>query len=147
MAGLCPPWYPMFLDKLEWLLFITSFVTAIHSCWTFGIVCCWLRTLCGRFMTGSADLWSLLWATGFCYVFIIVQPLALLLLLRLSLRRGFFGHYQIIERVGAVAYRLCLPPQARNHDVFRVALLKKYVGVPPGDLVPLPRGGSRILIH
>jgi hypothetical protein len=30
----------------------------------------------------------------------------------------FFGPYQIVERLGAVAYRLQLPPKARIHDVF-----------------------------
>ena len=50
----------------------------------------------------------------------------------------FFGPYQIVERLGAVAYRLRLPPKARIHDVFDVALLKKYEGDPPGAIVPLP---------
>jgi hypothetical protein len=30
----------------------------------------------------------------------------------------FFGPYQITERIGAMAYRLRLPPKARIHDVF-----------------------------
>ena len=50
----------------------------------------------------------------------------------------FFGPYQIVERLGAMAYRLRLLPKARIHDVFHVALLKKYEGDPPGAIVPLP---------
>ena len=50
----------------------------------------------------------------------------------------FFGPYQIVERLGAVAYRLRLPPKARIHDLFHVALLKKYEGYPPEAIVPLP---------
>ncbi|XP_066344467.1 uncharacterized protein [Miscanthus floridulus] len=50
----------------------------------------------------------------------------------------FFGPYQIVERLGAVAYRQRLPPKARIHDVFHVALLKKYEGDPLEAIVPLP---------
>ena len=55
-----------------------------------------------------------------------------------KLEPRFFGPYQVIERIGAMAYRLHLPPKARIHDVFHVALLKKFVGEPPIALVPLP---------
>ena len=50
----------------------------------------------------------------------------------------FFRPYQIIESVGVVAYHLRLPPQAHIHDVFHVALLKRYIGDPPSDIIPLP---------
>nr|KYP49956.1 Transposon Ty3-G Gag-Pol polyprotein [Cajanus cajan] len=43
----------------------------------------------------------------------------------------FVGPYQIIQRVGPVAYRLALPPFLSNlHDVFHVSQLRKYVYVP-----------------
>nr|KYP48073.1 Transposon Ty3-G Gag-Pol polyprotein [Cajanus cajan] len=43
----------------------------------------------------------------------------------------FVGPYQIIQRVGSVAYRLALPPSLSNlHDVFHVSQLRKYVHDP-----------------
>jgi hypothetical protein len=55
-----------------------------------------------------------------------------------KLEPRFFGPYQITERIGAMEYRLRLPPNARIHDVLHVALLKKYIGDPPVTTVPLP---------
>nr|KYP62811.1 Transposon Ty3-G Gag-Pol polyprotein [Cajanus cajan] len=40
----------------------------------------------------------------------------------------FVAPYQIIQRVGPVAYRLALPPSLSNlHDVFHISQLRKYV--------------------
>ncbi|KAL0534336.1 hypothetical protein IC582_028626 [Cucumis melo] len=51
-------------------------------------------------------------------------------------RRGklsprFIGPFEILERIGPVAYRLALPPSlSAVHDVFHVSILRKYVSDP-----------------
>jgi hypothetical protein len=52
----------------------------------------------------------------------------------------FYGPYEIIEKIGALAYRLQLqlPARARIHNVFHVAFLKKAVGALPLEMPPLP---------
>jgi hypothetical protein len=53
-----------------------------------------------------------------------------------NLRPCYFGPYQVVEWIGAIAYRLHLPPKARIHDVFHVAFLK-YHGDPPASIVSM----------
>lgn len=50
----------------------------------------------------------------------------------------FYGPFQVLECIGAVAYRLQLPANARMHDVFHVALLKKFEGQAPASVPALP---------
>ena len=39
----------------------------------------------------------------------------------------FIGPYEILERIGPVAYRLALPPElAKLHNVFHVSMLRRY---------------------
>ncbi|XP_061376292.1 uncharacterized protein LOC133318318 [Gastrolobium bilobum] len=75
-------------------------------------------------MITSIDLWSL------HIVFVRLSPVIgvgrALRVRKLSLR--FIGPYQIIKRVGPVAYQLALPPQLSSiHDVFHVSQLQRYI--------------------
>ena len=48
---------------------------------------------------------------------------------KLSLR--FIGPFEILERIGTVAYRLALPPNMLGvHEVFHVSMLRKYAPDP-----------------
>ena len=48
---------------------------------------------------------------------------------KLSLR--FIGPFEILERVGIVAYRLALPPSMSGvHEVFHVSMLRRYTPDP-----------------
>jgi hypothetical protein len=44
----------------------------------------------------------------------------------------------VLERVGEVAYCLQLPSKVKIHDVFHVALFKRFQGKPPDEVVSLP---------
>ena len=44
-----------------------------------------------------------------------------------NLSPRYIGPFDVIERIGAVAYRLALPPQLSGiHDVFHVSMLRRY---------------------
>src|SRR5262249_27220454 len=57
-----------------------------------------------------------------------------------KLKPRFIGPFEILERIGAVAYRLALPPSLDGvHDVFHVSMLKKYV-TDPSHVIEHPLG-------
>jgi hypothetical protein len=45
----------------------------------------------------------------------------------LKLTARYYGPFEILERIGPVAYMLALPTSMSTHNVFHVSLLKKYV--------------------
>jgi hypothetical protein len=48
-----------------------------------------------------------------------------------KLNPRFIGPYEILERVGELAYHLALPPAlSRVHDVFHVSQLRRYISDP-----------------
>ena len=49
----------------------------------------------------------------------------------------FIGPYEILERIGPVAYRLALPLElAKLHDVFHVSMIQKY-RLDESDILPI----------
>jgi hypothetical protein len=45
-----------------------------------------------------------------------------------KLSSRFVGPFEVLERIGTVAYRIALPPELSNiHNVFHVLMLRKYI--------------------
>lgn len=49
----------------------------------------------------------------------------------------YFGHFQILQCLGPVAYRLALPEGAKIYLVYHVSVLKPYVGAVLDNIQPL----------
>ena len=65
-----------------------------------------------------------------------------------KLKPRFYGPYQILRRIGEVAYELELPECSKIHNVFHVSRLKKVLGqhvIPSNELPPLDNEGKLAL--
>lgn len=65
------------------------------------------------------------------WVYLRLQPYrqsSLSLRKNVKLAPRFYGPFQVLKRVGVVAYKLALPKESRIHPVFHVSLLKKKIG-------------------
>ncbi|XP_042942775.1 uncharacterized protein LOC122276957 [Carya illinoinensis] len=66
-------------------------------------------------------------------VFLKIAPMKGIMRFRKKgkLSSRYFGPFDVLERIGATAYRLALPPRlSAIHDVFHISMLREYIPDP-----------------
>ena len=63
------------------------------------------------------------------HLFVKVKPIKISFKLGscAKLAPRYCGPFEILAKVGPVAYKLALPPNLRIHTIFHVSILKRYV--------------------
>ena len=78
------------------------------------------------------------------YVFLKVSPMKGVMRFgkKKNLKSRYIGPFEILERVGMVAYQLALPPNlSQVHPVFHVLMLQKYI-LDPSHVLQLECGSE-----
>ena len=73
------------------------------------------------------------------YVFLKVSPMKGVMRFgkKGKLAPRYIGPFEILEKIGMVAYRLALPPNmSQVHPVFHISMLRKYISDPSHMLQP-----------
>ena len=73
------------------------------------------------------------------YVFLKVSPMKGVMRFgkKKKLTPRYIGPFEILERVGMIAYMLALPPNlSQVHPVFYISMLRKYISDPSHVLQP-----------
>lgn len=55
-----------------------------------------------------------------------------------KLQLRFYDPFQVVAKVGNVAYKIKLPEQSKLHPMFHISCLKKHLGAHVQTTVPLP---------